>query len=462
MTDPKKNPSSFGNFFKGFLQSYANEMENGGSNTHSYDAGTIASKPLIDSQADRVEKTRSNQLLQRLGRQFTSAAGTAEQDESHGRPAVASSSAPGDRTASFADRAAAPKNGFDPSAETDARLAKDCYSDTGSGKIDGYSRLDASELEKLGLSPEAFDDKETGLRAALYKSDDGSYKLAYRGTEKPGDWTGANIPQALGLESAHYASAVALGKTVQAALPADSLSIVGHSLGGGLAIVTSFATETPCTAFNPALPSAATMHRFGISEQTIKNNDSLDIYTVKGEPLQALQRLYEEPLGLLLLESRTREIPGGALALDESAISDACGTDPNMTEGLAAIIKGSAAIVEHELKLHGMSGVLGGFEPLKQALATAQPPAALLDAVAKAGITRADGVDTRQGVFIYQGASSADPAARLAPVDQQTWDAHGQSALKLLDSVNRGLGGTQPGNEHKQEPLVSQARPPSL
>lgn len=459
MTDPKKNPSSDGSFLKAFSRYYTNEMENGGATVSPHDAGSSASKGWL---ASMVEKTQSSQFFQRFGSPSMAAAETIGHDDAHGKPAVASSSAPGDRAASFVGKAVAAINGLY-AAETDGRLAKDCYSDTGAGKIDGYSRLGASELEKMGLSPEAFHDQKTGLRAALYKSDDGSsYKLAFRGSEKPGDWTGANIPQAAGLDSGHYDSAVALGKTVKAALPADSLSVVGHSLGGGLAIVTSSAIGTPCTAFNPAWPSAATMHRFGISEQAIENNDSLNIYTVKGEPLQVVQGVYKETLVLLPLESRTREIPGGALALDASAITSACGTDPDMTKDAAGLIKGGAAILEHELRLHDMSSVLNGFESLRQALATTQPPAALLDAVAKAGITHADGVDTRQGVFIYQGASSADPAAKLARVDPETWDAHGQSARALLDSVNLGLGRTQPGNEHKQEPLVSHARPPSL
>lgn len=459
MTDPKKNPSPDGSFLKAFSRYFTSEMENGGATVSAHDAEPGAPKESIASMA---EKTRSSQLLQRFGSPSMTAAETIGHDDAHREPAVASSSAPGDRAASFVDKAVATINGMN-AAETDGRLAKDCYSDTGAGKIDGYSRLGAGELEKMGLSPEAFHDGKTGLRAALYKSDDGSsYKLAFRGSEKPGDWTGANIPQAAGLDSGHYDSAVALGKTVKAALPADSLSVVGHSLGGGLAIVTSSAIGTPCTAFNPALPSAATMHRLGISEQTIENNDSLKIYSVKGEPLQHLQNLYGDTLGLLPLKSRIMEIPGGALALDESAITRACGTDPDMTQNMADIIKGGVVIVEHKLHLHAMSGVLDGLEALNQPQGTMQSPTALLDAVNKAGITHADGVDTRQGVFIYQGASSTDPAARLAPVDQTTWDAHGQSALKLLDSVNLGLGRTQPGNEHKQEPLVSQARPPSL
>lgn len=459
MTDPKKNPSSDGSFLQAFSQHYTNEMENGGATVSPHDAGSSAPKGWL---ASMVEKTQSSQFFQRFGSPSMAAAVTIGHDDAHGKPAVASSSAPGDRAASFVDKAVAAINGLN-AAETDGRLAKDCYSDTGAGKIDGYSRLGASELEKMGLSPEAFHDQKTGLRAALYKSDDGSsYKLAFRGSEKPGDWTGANIPQAAGLDSGHYDSAVALGKTVKAALPADSLSVVGHSLGGGLAIVTSSAIGTPCTAFNPALPSTATMHRLGISRQAIENNDSLKIYSVKGEPLQNLQDLYGDTLGLLSLKSRIMEIPGGALALDGNAIARARGTDPDMTQDMSEIIKGGAAIAEHKLHLHGMSGVLDGFESLRQAQATMQPPAALLGAINKAGITHADGVDTRQGVFIYQGASSTDPAAKLVLVDQKTWDAHGQSTPRLLDSVNLGLSRTQPGNEHKQEPLVSQARPPSL
>jgi type VI secretion system secreted protein VgrG len=112
------------------------------------------------------------------------------------------------------------------------------------------------ELQDLGLT---FNEElgiwegAGGFEAGLYRSAlDGSVMLVYRGTEilSPADWI-TNLAQGLGIPTAQYSQAGQLANAVYDVY-GDSLHLVGHSLGGGLATAGYAATGAPTSSFNSA------------------------------------------------------------------------------------------------------------------------------------------------------------------------------------------------------------------
>ena len=90
-----------------------------------------------------------------------------------------------------------------------------------------------------------------GFSASLFQAADGTYYLAFRGSEFSGhDWW-ANLAQGLGFRTSQYEQAIRLARQVQKALPAGAkLVLTGHSLGGGLASAAAFATGLDAITFN--------------------------------------------------------------------------------------------------------------------------------------------------------------------------------------------------------------------
>ncbi len=102
-------------------------------------------------------------------------------------------------------------------------------------------------LEKEGIE---YDPKK-GFAAALYKIG-GHYYLVFRGTQGGSlrNWW-ANLRQALGFRSSQYEQARKLARAVLDKL-GGNVTLVGHSLGGGLASASSFATGARAITFNAA------------------------------------------------------------------------------------------------------------------------------------------------------------------------------------------------------------------
>ena len=85
-------------------------------------------------------------------------------------------------------------------------------------KLDGYEKLDAKEMKKLGITDlREIDDPHTGFKADIYKDTNGDYVLVYRGTYSDPDhpendlihdwskeWTDDNMRQGLGMGSEQY------------------------------------------------------------------------------------------------------------------------------------------------------------------------------------------------------------------------------------------------------------------
>ena len=146
-------------------------------------------------------------------------------------------------------------------------------------KLDGYEKLDAKEMKKLGITDlREIDDPHTGFKADIYKDTNGDYVLVYRGTYSDPDhpendlihdwskeWTDDNMRQGLGMGSEQYKKSIKLAKKVNRNKPkGKQLTIAGHSLGGGLATAAGAATGSKTYAFCPAGVHPNTYKMYGV------------------------------------------------------------------------------------------------------------------------------------------------------------------------------------------------------
>lgn len=131
-------------------------------------------------------------------------------------------------------------------------------------------------------------------RAAIYRDNaKGTIVVAFRGTDAAADWK-ANIPNELGVWTAHFGMASALGRELRkyADRSGLQLEIVGHSLGGGLAIAASAAARAKASVFN-----AETVHQSALSESTDLTvaKGLVTSYITPREPLSSGQGLFLVP-----------------------------------------------------------------------------------------------------------------------------------------------------------------------
>ena len=156
-------------------------------------------------------------------------------------------------------------------------------------KLDGYEKLDAKEMKKLGITDlREIDDPHTGFKADIYKDKNGDYVLVYRGTYSDPDhpendlihdwskeWTDDNMKQGLGMGSEQYEKSIKLAEKVNSNKPkGKQLTITGHSLGGGLATAAGAATGSKTYAFCPAGVHPNTYKKYGV-----KNPDTSKVHT---------------------------------------------------------------------------------------------------------------------------------------------------------------------------------------
>ena len=93
-----------------------------------------------------------------------------------------------------------------------------------------------------------------GFQAYLYQGSNGTYYLAFRGTERK-DFRDivTDGRQGVGLSDSQYQQARGLAESVRDALrPGDRLILTGHSLGGGLASYAALGLGLEAIVFNPA------------------------------------------------------------------------------------------------------------------------------------------------------------------------------------------------------------------
>ena len=156
-------------------------------------------------------------------------------------------------------------------------------------KLDGYEKLDAKEMKKLGVNTTELNDTKTGFKADIYKDKNGDYVLVYRGTYSDPDhpendlihdwskeWTDDNMKQGLGMGSKQYKKSIELAKKVKkgSERQGKQLTIAGHSLGGGLATAAGAATGSKTYAFCPAGVHPNTYKKYGV-----QNPDTSKVHT---------------------------------------------------------------------------------------------------------------------------------------------------------------------------------------
>lgn len=145
-------------------------------------------------------------------------------------------------------------------------------------KLEGYEKLDAKEMKKLGVNTTELNDTKTGFKADIYKDKNGDYVLVYRGTysdpnhpendlihDWSKEWTDDNMRQGLSMGSEQYEKSIDIAKRVNRNKPKDKqLTIAGHSLGGGLATAAGAATGSKTYAFCPAGVHPNTYKMYGV------------------------------------------------------------------------------------------------------------------------------------------------------------------------------------------------------
>lgn len=203
-------------------------------------------------------------------------------------------------------------------AQEYAQLSQAAYSDT--SEVPGWRRLNADELEAAGLDPKDFASSDSGFKAALFRnSDSGEFALAFTGTEQRDlrDWKdwGTNFNQGLGNLDPQYRQAVDLSIKVTDAV--GSTTMVGHSLGGGLAAMAAIASRSEATTFDAAgvhannlhyattateaeeryLPNGLELVLDRLSEARVRGDSSKHItnYSTSGEILTAAQTISPVP-----------------------------------------------------------------------------------------------------------------------------------------------------------------------
>ncbi len=173
---------------------------------------------------------------------------------------------------------------------TNALLAADVYNDVPSPPA-GYRAASDADLDRLGLDAHMLEQPgETSFRARVYVTGEPGqerYTVAFRGSQSADDWK-SNAQQGLGQDSVHYAAALEIGKKL-ARSDAD-VTLVGHSLGGGLAAEAAIASGRSADTFNaaglhPVTIASAQM----VAEANGRGVPSVDNYRVPGEILTAVQ-----------------------------------------------------------------------------------------------------------------------------------------------------------------------------
>ena len=183
-----------------------------------------------------------------------------------------------------------------------ARLAQAAY-ETGDPIPDGWRKVDAEELKKLGIDP--FDlNPGNGMQASVYQNADGKYVLAFRGTELGFTLEGVKDVGSdlmggtngnLGLASPQVQSAIDLSTKVAKAVGPENVDFTGHSLGGELASVAAIATGGQAVTFNAAgvsftseaLARGNCMNNFGT--QSPSDGSNVKAYSYALDPLNNVQ-----------------------------------------------------------------------------------------------------------------------------------------------------------------------------
>ena len=178
-----------------------------------------------------------------------------------------------------------------------ARLAQAAYEE-GDPIPDGWRKVDAEELKKLGIDPSELD-TANGMQATIYQNADGKYVLAFRGTE-PSRQPALDIANDIegGVStSPQVLEAINLSTKLAKAVGRENVDFTGHSLGGELASAGALATGGKAVTFNAAglsvtsetIARANCLNNFGFNAQAPMDGSNVKAYCYAYDPLNGGQ-----------------------------------------------------------------------------------------------------------------------------------------------------------------------------
>ena len=185
-----------------------------------------------------------------------------------------------------------------------ARLAQAAYEE-GDPIPDGWRKVDAEELKKLGIDPSDLD-TENGMQASVYQNADGKYVLAFRGTEldrQPGLDLRNDIEGAV-VTSFQVSDAIDVSTKLALAVGRENVDFTGHSLGGELASAGALATGGKAVTFNAAglsvtsetIARANCLNNFGFNAQAPMDGSNVKAYSFALDPLSYAQDIARDGL----------------------------------------------------------------------------------------------------------------------------------------------------------------------
>ena len=165
-------------------------------------------------------------------------------------------------------------------------------------------------------------------KARFYGRPERASTTACRGSQAGDDWK-SNAQQGLGFNSEHYANALEIGKKL-ARTDAD-VTLVGHSLGGGLAAEAAIASGRPADTFNAAGLHQNTIEKAqAVAQANDRGASSINNYRVPGEILTTLQEGGDRAIGAGLGSLITGGIGGGIVGGAVTDLPEAYGAQHNL------------------------------------------------------------------------------------------------------------------------------------
>lgn len=132
-----------------------------------------------------------------------------------------------------------------------AELAKDSY--RARSRVTWITPLDDMAEQSDADDLLAFVEPGIGFQSRLYYSEDEKhYYYTIAGSGDLMDWLGHNIPGAFGLDTSQYNYALRCIEGILSVIPREQLTLVGHSLGGGIAALASSVFRIRAVTFNSA------------------------------------------------------------------------------------------------------------------------------------------------------------------------------------------------------------------
>ncbi|MBR4886744.1 MAG: hypothetical protein IKU16_05650 [Muribaculaceae bacterium] len=166
--------------------------------------------------------------------------------------------------------------GYEPTEEEAARMADYVYGNGNVFLTGGWVKT----TNKFGITP---NDEDSGFKSQLFERTVNGvteYTYAFAGTDLTSlkDWEN-NISQVLGL-SEQYSLAIQNAIILNEKFQNVELTFVGHSLGGGLAAASAYATNGRAMTFNAAGVSPLTVNKTSRAriDAYITTNDELHLF----------------------------------------------------------------------------------------------------------------------------------------------------------------------------------------